>query len=34
MAVAAQLAVVGLGAWVLLLRIPGLPSWDAVYAED
>ena len=24
----------GLGAWVLLLRIPGLPSWDAVYAED
>lgn len=34
MAVAAQLAIVGLGAWVLLLRIPGLPSWDAVYAED
>ena len=34
MAVAAQLAVVGLGTWVLLLRIPGLPSWDAVYAED
>ena len=33
-AVAAQLAVVGLGTWVLLLRIPGLPSWDAVYAED
>ena len=29
-----QLAAVGLGAWVLLLRIPGLPSWDAVYAED
>jgi hypothetical protein len=29
-----QIAAVGLGAWVLLLRIPGLPSWDAVYAED
>lgn len=29
-----QMAAVGLGAWVLLLRIPGLPSWDAVYAED
>ena len=34
MAAAAQIAAVGLGAWVLLLRIPGLPSWDAVYAED
>lgn len=33
-AVVAQIAAVGLGAWVLLLRIPGLPSWDAVYAED
>jgi hypothetical protein len=33
-AVAAQVAAVGIGAWVLLLRIPGLPSWDAVYAED
>jgi len=33
-AAAAQIAAVGLGAWVLLLRIPGLPSWDAVYAED
>lgn len=29
-----QIAASGLGAWVLLLRIPGLPSWDAVYAED
>ena len=34
MATAAQIAAVGLGAVVLLLRIPGLPSWDAVYAED
>jgi hypothetical protein len=34
MVVAAQIAAVGIGAWVLLLRIPGLPSWDAVYAED
>ena len=33
-AVAAQVAAVGIGAGVLLLRIPGLPSWDAVYAED
>jgi len=34
MVVAAEIAAVGIGAWVLLLRIPGLPSWDAVYAED
>jgi hypothetical protein len=34
MAAAVQIAAVGLGALVLLLRIPGLPSWDAVYAED
>ena len=34
MAAAVQIAAVGLGAFVLLLRIPGLPSWDAVYAED
>jgi len=34
MSAAAQIAAVGLGALVLLLRIPGLPSWDAVYAED
>jgi hypothetical protein len=31
---AAQVAAVCLGAVALLLRIPGLPSWDAVYAED
>jgi hypothetical protein len=34
MAAIAQIAAVGLGAGVLLLRIPGLPAWDAVYAED
>jgi len=33
-AAVAQIAAVGLGAWVLLLRVPGLPSWGAVYAED
>src|SRR6516162_9540797 len=33
-AAVAQIAAVGLGALVLLLRIPGLPSWSAVYAED
>jgi hypothetical protein len=31
---AVQIAAVCLGAVALLLRIPGLPSWDAVYAED
>jgi hypothetical protein len=31
---AVQVATVCLGAVVLLLRIPGVPSWDAVYAED
>ena len=25
---------IGLGAVVLLLRIPGLPSWDTIYGED
>jgi hypothetical protein len=31
---AVQFAAVGLGAAVLLLRIPGHPAWDTVYAED
>lgn len=31
---AVQIAAVCLGAVALLLRIPGLPAWDAVYAED
>jgi hypothetical protein len=31
---AAQIAAVGLGAVVLLLRIPGHPAWRTVYAED
>ena len=34
LAAAVQIAAVCLGAVALLLRIPGLPSWDAVYAED
>jgi hypothetical protein len=29
-----QVAAVALGAVVLLLRVPGLPSWDTVYGED
>ncbi|HUN33131.1 MAG TPA: hypothetical protein VMU95_14055 [Trebonia sp.] len=29
-----QLAAVGIGAVVLLLRISGVPAWDSVYAED
>ncbi len=31
---AAEVVAVGLGAAVLLLRVPGLPAWDTVYAED
>jgi hypothetical protein len=34
LAAAVQIAAVCLGAVALLLRIPGLPSWDVVYAED
>ena len=30
----AAVAAVVLGAAVLLLRIPGLPAWDSIYAED
>lgn len=30
----AEVAAVFLGAAVLLLRIPGVPAWDTVYAED
>jgi len=32
--VAAQVVAVGLGAVLLLERIPGLPSWDTIYGED
>jgi hypothetical protein len=32
--VAAQVAAVGLGVLLLLERVPGLPSWDGIYAED
>jgi hypothetical protein len=31
---AAQVAAVGLGVLLLLERVPGLPSWDGIYAED
>ena len=31
---AAEVMGVGLAAAVLLLRVPGLPAWDSVYAED
>ena len=32
--VAAEVMAVILGAGVLLLRVPGLPAWDTIYAED
>jgi hypothetical protein len=31
---AAQVAAVAVATAVMLLRIPGLPSWDTIYAED
>jgi hypothetical protein len=34
LAMAVQVAAVGLGAVVLLGRIPGTPAWDGIYAED
>jgi hypothetical protein len=34
LAAAAQVAVVLLAAVVLLLRVPGVPAWDTIYAED
>jgi hypothetical protein len=34
LAVAVQIAAVGVGAIVLLGRIPGTPAWDGIYAED
>jgi hypothetical protein len=34
LAVAVQVAAVGVGAIVLLGRIPGTPAWDGIYAED
>ena len=34
LSVAAQVAAVGLGALLLLERVPGLPSWDTIYGED
>jgi hypothetical protein len=32
--VAIQVAAVGAGTLVLLLRTAGVPAWDTVYAED
>jgi hypothetical protein len=32
--VVAQIAAVGLGAVLVLERVPGLPSWDTIYGED
>ena len=29
-----NLVAVGIGTVLLLLRIPGLPSWDTIYGED
>ena len=34
LSVAVQVAAVGIAALVMLLRIPGLPSWETIYAED
>jgi hypothetical protein len=34
LSVVAQVVAVGLGAVLLLERIPGLPSWDTIYGED
>jgi len=34
LSVLAQVVAVGLGAVLLLERIPGLPSWDTIYGED
>jgi hypothetical protein len=34
MAAAAQIAAVGLGAWVLLLRVPGRPAWRTIFGDD
>ena len=34
LSVVLQVAAVGIGAVVLLLRVPGLPPWDTIYGED
>jgi hypothetical protein len=34
LSVVAQVVAVGLGAVLLLERIPGLPSWDTIYGAD
>ena len=34
MSAAAQIAAVGLGAWVILLRIPGRPAWRTIFGDD
>jgi hypothetical protein len=34
LSVVAQVVAVGIGTVLLLERVPGLPSWDTIYAED
>lgn len=34
MAAVMQVAAVGLGATLMLARIPGIPAWNGIYAED
>jgi hypothetical protein len=34
MAAAVQIAAVALGAWVLLLRVPGRPAWRTIFGDD
>ena len=34
MAAAVQIAAVSLGAWVLLLRVPGRPAWRTIFGDD
>jgi hypothetical protein len=34
LSVVLQVAAVGIGTVLLLLRVPGIPSWDSIYAED
>jgi hypothetical protein len=33
-AAAMQVAAVGIGAWVLLLRVPGRPAWRTIFGDD
>jgi hypothetical protein len=33
-AVGVQVAAIALGAWLLLVRVPGVPPWDSLYLDD